>query len=89
MNTNRDFENLIGMIQDTKKELNVGRGGVEDQTSSEDDNGDVEIAGESQYIQVPKESKEVRQPVSNSQVLQNFDYLDYRENEERLERLKN
>ncbi len=40
MNTNRDFENLLGMIQDTKKDLKI------DQTSSEEEE-EPEIAGES------------------------------------------
>lgn len=39
MNTNRDFENLLGMIQDTKKELKM------DQTSSEEE--EEEITGDS------------------------------------------
>ena len=52
MNTNRDFENLLGMIQDTKKELKI------DQTSSEEEE-EPEMAGESQYIEVPKEVSEV------------------------------
>lgn len=39
INTNRDFENLLGMIQDTKKELKM------DQTSSEEE--EEEIKGES------------------------------------------
>ena len=54
MNTNRDFENLLGMIQDTKKELKI------DQTSSEEEE-EAEMAGESQYIEVPKEVSEVLQ----------------------------
>jgi hypothetical protein len=54
MNTNRDFENLLGMIQDTKKELKI------DQTSSEEEE-EPEMAGESQYFEVPKEVSEVVQ----------------------------
>lgn len=54
MNTNRDFENLLGMIQDTKKELKM------DQTSSEEEE-EEEIAGVSQYIEVPKEVSELGQ----------------------------
>jgi len=54
MNTNRDFENLLGMIQDTKKELKI------DQTSSEEEE-EPEMAGESQYIEVPQEVSEVVQ----------------------------
>lgn len=81
MNTNRDFENLLGMIQDTKKELKI------DQTSSEDE--EEEIKGDSQYIEVPKENNEIIQRPKVISQVQNFDYLDYKENEERLERLKN
>jgi hypothetical protein len=54
MNTNRDFENLLGMIQDTKKELKI------DQTSSEEED-EPEMIGESSYIEVPKEVREIGQ----------------------------
>jgi hypothetical protein len=47
------------------------------------------MTGESQYIEVPRNESNSKSIKAASIVQNNFDYLDCRENEERLERLKN
>ena len=58
-----------------------------DQTSSEEED-EPEITGESQSIEVPRNESNTNSIKVASIVQTNFDYLDCRENEERLERLK-